>query len=79
MLKNYFQNTVTKRKNKETVETIGETTLSEAKKNKKRSTLHGFTPSTISTRLDNFRKYPPAGNWRQIGKINILHTYLLRT
>ena len=60
------------------METVSETASPTAKKNQARSNLYGFSPSTIATRLNNFRKYPPAGNWRHIGKI-ILHLYLLQT
>ena len=48
-----------------------QTAAPKAKKNQKRSTFYGFTPSAIPTGLDNFRKYP-AGNWRQIGKLKVL-------
>ena len=61
------------------MEAVSETASAKGKKKQARSNLYGFTPSTIVTRLDNFRKYPPAGNWRHIGKIKILHAYLLQT
>ena len=46
------------------METVSETASPKAKKNQARSNLYGLTPNTIATRLDNFRKYLPAGNWR---------------
>ena len=57
------------------METVSETAFHKAKKNQARSKLYGLPPSTIATRLDNFRKYPPAGNWRHIGKLKILYAY----
>ena len=56
-----------------------ETVSPKAKKNQARSNLYGLTPSTIATRLDNFSKYPPAGNCRHTGKLKILFPYLLQT
>ena len=58
---------------------VSETTSPKAKNNQARSKFYGFSPSMITTRLDKFRKYPPAGNWTHIGKIKILLAYLLQT
>ena len=61
------------------METVNETASPKAKKNQARSNLYGLPPTTIATRLDHFRKYPLAGNWRHIGKLKILCAYLLQT
>ena len=77
MITNYFTSISSqKRKNEDVIE-ISEVPAS-IKKNKKRTSLNGFSNKNNPKRFDNFRKNPPSGDWRKIGKIKINYSYLIK-
>ena len=42
-----------------------------AKKCKKRSTISGFDKAETKQRINAWKKYPPAGDWRDISEIKV--------
>ena len=72
MLTNYFKPTGSKRKQP------NEATESNSKKSKKRNNLVGFDKEETPKRIENMRKHPPAGNWREFTNIKLNFTYLVK-
>ena len=75
MMNNYLKQIGTKRKQSQS----DKSDESIPKKNKKGNILVGFDNKGETLKgIENMKKPPPAGNWREFTKIQINYTYLVK-